>query len=664
MSVPVCYTYSNMGENCINMVGFCKTKKGLLFRVLSVSVLLICLLGTIFYVRARKNYTLSSDESSEIVLGNVLASENALLSKNWYYSTEISVLNTNVFYSFFFHLTDNWHRVRMLSTVSMYLVLLASYYGLSRVFRFRRNFALTAAVLFIPFSEVYYHIVLLGAYYFPVITASVLILMLSGICLKTDGWKARGVLAFSFIFSVLIGMGGARQLLVTYIPLLAAAVILLFVRKNDGQMKKWFLFALTVFAGSVIGYGINAQILVRHFTFETWNDVTFTGLDFSRLSEILNGFLYSFGYVNGNVFSAAMLTNAVSVAWILLSVYAVWYAFRNRETVSGELLRLAGFTAAVYVIYILFYAFTSTLHHHRYNLPIIVLSLPLAALFLEQVNWKKAISSAILVILVLATAVCGLLFYVSGWKEDRNEEMRKMADFLVSEGYYNGYSSFWRGHIITEFSNGQVDVWIICDDSNDQAFLRVEDIDQTYHWLQKVSHDTTHPSGKVFLLFTEGEYHNNIWNLDQQDEGQIIYQSPDYVILGYEDYDDMINHLYPGYDFVFGDDRWLENGKDTGGHREIYYGGVSFGPYVTLWPGTHEVTVKGKNLREAVPFCSSESGAKPIEIRLTRHDDEEIDFTFVLDEKSAEAETIIRNMSDAPDSVVTVDSISIRRKTD
>lgn len=70
-----------------------KKRNYVLFQILSYLILIACLLGTINYVRLKKNNTISADESSEMLLGRVLASENSLISKNWYYSTELEVGN-------------------------------------------------------------------------------------------------------------------------------------------------------------------------------------------------------------------------------------------------------------------------------------------------------------------------------------------------------------------------------------------------------------------------------------------------------------------------------------------------------------------------------------------------------------------------------------------
>ena len=74
-----------------------ETKKQFLIGAALVLELLLLLL----YLNGRINKLLDSDMSSEMVLAQLLAKENAALSTHWYYSTELRVLNTQLLYAFF-----------------------------------------------------------------------------------------------------------------------------------------------------------------------------------------------------------------------------------------------------------------------------------------------------------------------------------------------------------------------------------------------------------------------------------------------------------------------------------------------------------------------------------------------------------------------------------
>ena len=76
----------------------------------------ICLIGLFVFLSAfmqlHGDCLTDSDISSEMLLAEILNGEHALVSKNWYYSTELRVLNIQLLYSFFFHLFGDWTMVR------------------------------------------------------------------------------------------------------------------------------------------------------------------------------------------------------------------------------------------------------------------------------------------------------------------------------------------------------------------------------------------------------------------------------------------------------------------------------------------------------------------------------------------------------------------------
>ena len=205
-----------------------------------------------------------------------------------------------------------------------------------------------------------------------------------------------------------------------------------------------------------------------------------------------------------------------------------------------------------------------------------------------------------------------------------------------------------------------INVWDYTENLHHPEIYDYFDVDRTMEWLQLVRHEYQHPEGKVFILCNTDEYENHMLRGQFKPE-KIIYQSFDYVILGYDDYEDMIDNLYPGYDFDFDGSMWMENGEDVNGHRKLYVGGVSHGPYKTFWPGTYMLTVTGKGLEDAAVFCIADYGKEQFEIKTEKRSDTEMVYTFDLEEKSFDFETVIRNLSDEPDSVVDLESVSIRR---
>lgn len=623
-------------------------------------ILTVCFFGSLYYVRARINYTLNSDDSSELTLGKLLSDEGTFISKNWYYSTELRVVNTNLIYPLAFKLTDSWHRARMITTGIFYILLLFGFYSLSRAFQFKKHFALFASFLYIPFSYIYFEYILKGLHYLPYVLISFAMLCMAEFYATKTGERANLILIFSVIFSLLVGLGGARQLFNLYIPLLFASLIQFFIREKTSESVKWFLFSVSVFLGNIAGFVINIKVLANIYTYWTWEEVSFIGFDVNRFFGALNGILKTYGYSVGNIFSVAVISNISCALFILITIYAIVYALKNKTLVSSGYYRLSLFYISAFVVFMAFYSFTDAIFNDRYCLPFIVLSIPLAAMCYEQSNLDKFISLSLFTVFLVVVAANGFVYYKENWVKDSNEDLRKITKLLLAEDFHNGYAAFWWTNVITELSEGQIEMWSVVNDFNDLGFYRVHDIDQIYHSLQAVRHDTVHPSGKVFILFTDGEFENNNWK-DYLKEEDILYRSDEYVVMGYDSYEKMIDTLYPGYVFDFGDNLWLQNGYDTDQKRILFADGESRGPDISLWPGSYTVLISGQNLDNAEVSYIHGKEASVIEPVISEQNGFTISNSFDIKEKVRHFETIIHNKSTNPESIIEIESIQIRK---
>lgn len=180
--------------------------------------------------------------------------------------------------------------------------------------------------------------------------------------------------------------------------------------------------------------------------------------------------------------------------------------------------------------------------------------------------------------------------YVKCYGLDFTSELKEIVNFLDKNDYKNGYATFWNANVLTELSNGSIEVW---DWSNVES-RDIESVNQTYHWAQKKSHDNEHPEGKVFWLVTrEG---NDVFSITGKAGGKyIIYESNKYIMYGFNDYDEMI-FAVSDYTINFGDNTFLENGNDVEGMRYIHPGGFSWGPDGVLYPGEYRISCTGSGL--------------------------------------------------------------------
>lgn len=519
-------------------------KKKDIFLIVSGIIFALAFVGTVWFVSNRMTFLLNSDDSSELILGRLLANENRLISKSWYYSTELRVVNTQIFYAFFFKIFHSWHDVRIASCCCLYIVMIAAYYFACKHLKIRRYFLITAALLMIPFSEEYFSIVLKGAYYIPHISITFFTLGLCEAYIADENEKRCNVcLLLALLISILAGMGGARQVAILYMPLMLAAISLAILKASiaNGKIickleradKKYIIFSAVSFIGACIGYIINIKVLAEIYSFKQWDSISLTWFDIPKIKEVIAGFLLCYGY-KGRASGEELFCIFLCMCWFFLTFGACVHILKNRENAEPAHYRMALFTVAAFVIITLLHMFTDMPYLTRYNLPIIILSIPMIAILFKNTGLKESINYAAITMFVLLVSYSGFLFYKEEYKVDNTVELRNIASALQNDEYTEGYATFWKANVLTELSNGVIDVWDWQDSGN--KGITVASIDHTYKWLQLKEHDYTHPDGKVFLLFSNKEWKNNPW-IGKLSTEHIIYQSDRYIVIGYENYE-------------------------------------------------------------------------------------------------------------------------------
>ena len=144
--------------------------------LLAAAWLAVCFAAACIYAAKCGTYFIDADMSSELVLARQLSREGGVLSKNWYYSSELRVLNNQLVFAPLFALSDNWQLVRTLGTAITLAVMTACYIFMARGtgLSWTGTFA-SAGVLLLPLSDSYTYAVLTGLFYIPHICISFLL---------------------------------------------------------------------------------------------------------------------------------------------------------------------------------------------------------------------------------------------------------------------------------------------------------------------------------------------------------------------------------------------------------------------------------------------------------------------------------------------------------
>lgn len=577
----------------------------------------------VVYIVCNINMFIDSDGSSELVLSNLLAKEHQFISKNWFYSTELRVLNTQIIFSILFWFTGSYHFVRIAGTIILALILMLSYYFLLSSIGLKKYFPYTGAFLIAPFSGEYLNFVLVGNYYIPHIAISFVAMGLLFRTLKQKGKRRIVCLALSYILALVSGLGGPRQVIIFYLPLLLTLIwiILLSIIKNKPfTIDKIIDIAQSVFISficALVGYLINSKLLYKIYTFVVWEGLNFTPFSVSKFEGIINGFIGCMGYKTGPLCLLTLCTNALAAALILgIALYYYkrvnsvkydkdYYGAQSENKFQESF--LAVFFVMASMAMTVLYLFTDMRYEDRYLLPVLVFAFPLYTYLISRVRreFYVVICSGIMVLALAG----GIANYKIVSAEDRTAGLRDIAQAMQEMGYETGYATFWNANVITELSDGNIEMYAWTS-----AAEEVIDVDEVYMWLQKKDHLNTLPDGPVFIVFESSEM--AAMSLDERllskdninkDVMYDLYSDGNYHVYGFDNHEAMVAVL-SSVSVDLSNDTYVDYGISDGTKWILYENGRTRGPYITLYSGTYLITVHGSNLDECVMYADYEFG--------------------------------------------------------
>lgn len=187
----------------------------------------ICFAALIAYMAVAKNY-LDSDMASEMILAKMCAHDNVIMHKNWYYSTEIRLINMNLPMTFFFHFFDSFRLVRTLSSIVMIGIVPLGFLYCAKQAGLKNSAIYFVSILLLPFSTVFFHYGLAGIHYCAYIMA---VFFPIGFFFQINNQelsaKKKIVPCIAYIlFALFMGLTTIRQVLVLYYPFALACFIL------------------------------------------------------------------------------------------------------------------------------------------------------------------------------------------------------------------------------------------------------------------------------------------------------------------------------------------------------------------------------------------------------------------------------------------------------
>ena len=498
-------------------------------RINHITIICGLLLLVVFLLSARtvlymSGTTFDSDTSSDLVLAEHLAKTNQLISKDWSYSTEIHLLDSQLINSLLFRLTDNWQYVRIGSGLIQQILLLLSYFFLCRKAHFSLNSTLfTGSLLLLPINVAYGRVVLYHCFYTSYIIISFLVIGLLIGVLENSSKHAPAEFILLLVLSFLCGLRGVRLLLLIFAPLMITFSIRLFllihIRKQpfiSKQTIRMMAVPTVALLFCLLGFWGNFRLAYIYKFSNYKQGINWEIIPISQWPELVRGILYQFGFrTKLNVLSFVGIFSGLAI------VCAIWAFIQSGKALSiiaegshGKILVESFFVASVGItLFAFIFAYDSSYYFLLYLIPCAVWIFPLLASCLDRTSIKQFISNArgFFPIICAFTFLCNGFLNLFWFSDDIyiNQKYEGLyfqdaaivsnlsdaADYLTEHDLTIGYATFWHANVLTEMTNGRVRV---------VSVENVPDFPVFYDWMTFKTVPAS-PNGLAFLLLSTDE---------------------------------------------------------------------------------------------------------------------------------------------------------------
>ena len=435
------------------------------------------------------------------------------------------------------------------------------------------------------------------------------------------------------VLAFLAGLGGSRQLYITYAPMFIAGICDLFFRRSENRFLwnhnhiKYILLSFWAVFCSLAGYMVNSVYLAGKYYFSDYGTVCWNAFSIVKFGEVVAGIFSNLGFSSDTLFSFGALHSLCSLLLCFFFLYASYQILKYKQDYCFESVILVYFMISAFGISVFLYGFTTMSYAPRYDLLWTVFCFPVIAGFLcgecGRIKYKKCVVTGLSVIM----GICCIDAYVQCFQMDTTSELRTIASVLCEQGYKEGYATFWNANIMTELSNGYIEVWDWADSSYD-----FNTVDQTYKWADFVRHDTEHPKGKVFWILTK-EQEKNFHFVKAAGEGHVLYRTPEDINDGIWDEKNRLEH-YVVYGFGSYEQMYALTANYMDGERMIEPGRVVESMATTLYPGEYFFFCRGEGILEVAVECQYN--------RVIRKDNK-----FVVEEKTSQVDLQQAMMADS-----------------
>lgn len=510
------------------------------------------------------NHWIDSDMAAEMIFAKLLSEEGKLIAtSDWYYSTEFRVLYTQLIMGPLHRIFSSWHVIRVITNVVFYAFMYASFCYVCRPLGIKkRNVRLCALALFVPVSEaVMTHLQMGNTYMSHVILSFLTFGLFLRLADRDCRVGSRRFILCSILFAVLcsiLGASGVRYLLDLLVPIFITAA--LFIMRGHGfaafreepskgtftgmikcEQARYFYVSMVGMVFGGMGYLVNALYISKLYQFQTYDTTYFIkvheGVFMDRVQNAVGELLQMFGYIENKAFLslrglitmlAFVMIGCLGYIWAKAMRYSEARTLALEEpSVQNQRRFTVLFTGVSMVLHLFVFIFTTSTMVDRYFIPIAIFFLITTAIYME---WEARVFDRVAVCLILGGCLClaGMKTYFSFVTNDKNASRYEVADFLMEEGYSFGYASYWNSNIMTEISNGELEM------ANLWSLESLGD----FKWSSRVS-SYEPKEGKIFLIAANEELYA-LKEHGMLEKEPIIFTNQDYTVLHFDCQEDFL----------------------------------------------------------------------------------------------------------------------------
>lgn len=508
----------------------------------------------LIFLALGSNY-MDSDMASEMLLSRLCAQENSIMSVNWYYSTEVRLLNMQAVMIPLWKIFTDFRTIRLLTSAILYALTILSYMYCCKQAGVWKKAIYFAPVLVTPFAYSYMKYDMVGLYYY---VYSIVAFFSMGFFLKiTNESIAVKKKIIPWILYILlaglIGMTTIRQLIVFYYPLSLVLALLwlngylkrygarvigwkqiyneILLKWREDRYLKCFLVSCVGSLVASVGYVLNVLVLRDIYHFYSYDRILFTDIDdFARFSEVLVGHIKIFGYTSGvQLLSLNGIANILTLFFIGCLIYIVRmivkkfkdYDLRSRIIVA-YFICAAAFNLFIYIF--------SDIYGERYMLPYMLFFMVVLAIYMDKTDVHRTVKQLFYVLFCVVFLLNGVLQYKELIEEEKDPSRNEVVSFMIQRGYDFGYATFWNANVFTELTNGQVEMR--------NVHVKQWETLGYEHWLMETRNEHRMSDHTVFVLLTQEQYEENM-EIPFLQEKYRVFDNGSYLIFEYKNSDEL-----------------------------------------------------------------------------------------------------------------------------